>query len=249
MEAQEIKTLRNKLGLSQRQFAKRLGVKRQTVACWESGIRTPSLKITNELKGWSTKVEASVDSQQNVDKENVDSEVVDKENVDKKVVDSEIVDREVVLSKSVLRENVDKEAENVDSDCADNNNVDKESVLSKVVDNGVVDNPSVSNQESDMPPNSNESKLGTILSDGSSQTKQNASPPPVVIVGDKLTYNENPKRKTTKRRSPFVQSVLDQIPIEGEIGKDVQLRQSSKKFSGLCPFHNDTHFCLPLCRC
>ena len=56
---------------------------------------------------------------------------------------------------------------------------------------------------------------------------------------------EGGRRKRTaggrRKRSPFVQSVLDQIPIEAEIGKDVQLRQSSKKFSGLCPFHNDTH--------
>jgi DNA primase catalytic core len=48
-------------------------------------------------------------------------------------------------------------------------------------------------------------------------------------------------RTAGKRRSPVVQSVLDQIPIENEIGKDVQLRGSSKKFVGLCPFHNDTH--------
>jgi DNA-binding transcriptional regulator YiaG len=38
----EIKALRKKLELSQREFAKQLGVKRQTVACWESSLRTPS---------------------------------------------------------------------------------------------------------------------------------------------------------------------------------------------------------------
>ena len=38
----EIKALRKKLELSQREFAKQLGVKRQTVECWESSLRTPS---------------------------------------------------------------------------------------------------------------------------------------------------------------------------------------------------------------
>ena len=33
----KILALRKKLSLNQREFAKQLGVKRQTLACWESG--------------------------------------------------------------------------------------------------------------------------------------------------------------------------------------------------------------------
>jgi DNA-binding transcriptional regulator YiaG len=42
MNAQEIKALRQSLGLSQYQFAMRLGVTPQTVASWEQGRRKPT---------------------------------------------------------------------------------------------------------------------------------------------------------------------------------------------------------------
>ena len=37
-----IKQLRTKLGLTQEEFGKRIGVKRNTIACYESGSRTPT---------------------------------------------------------------------------------------------------------------------------------------------------------------------------------------------------------------
>ena len=49
MEAQEIKTLRNQLGLSQRQFAKQLGVSKRTVTYWESGKRRPDINAQSKL--------------------------------------------------------------------------------------------------------------------------------------------------------------------------------------------------------
>jgi DNA-binding XRE family transcriptional regulator len=90
----EIEGLRKKLSLSQRQLAKRLGVKRQTVACWESGIRTPSKKMIAELEKLSTKIvdRKVVDSQQSVDK-SVDTGVVDSKVVDMvKNVDRNLTD-------------------------------------------------------------------------------------------------------------------------------------------------------------
>ena len=44
------KALRKKLSLNQREFAKQLGVKRQTLACWESGLRTPSNDMQVKIK-------------------------------------------------------------------------------------------------------------------------------------------------------------------------------------------------------
>lgn len=39
-----IKQLRTKLGLTQEEFGKRIGVKRNTIACYESGSRTPTVQ-------------------------------------------------------------------------------------------------------------------------------------------------------------------------------------------------------------
>ena len=130
MNEHEVKTIRKRLGLSQREFAKRLGIKRQTVACWESGIRTPSKKMIAEVEKLSTK--------------SVDSEIVDRKSVDtNQFVDRKSVDtNQFVDRKSVDRESVDKECENVDSDWADSQSVDKsvdKSVDTRVVDSKVVD--------------------------------------------------------------------------------------------------------------
>jgi transcriptional regulator with XRE-family HTH domain len=272
VETQDIKTLRKKLGLSQRQFAKRLGVKRLAIARWESGTRTPTKEnvkrllqiarensistldtksedVSNELSTLDTKI---VESEQ----ENVSSLDTKSKNVESKVdtlsTKSENVsslDTKVVSSEQEIVSSGDTKMEKVES------NVDTKKEIGYKVDT----NPKVDTTSEDV--ESFKRGSATALStdtttekvssqDTSSEmpssaerrkTELLASHPPVVIVGDKPTYNENPKRKTTKRRSPFVQSVLDQIPIEDEIGKDVQLRHSSKKFVGLCPFHNDNH--------
>jgi DNA-binding transcriptional regulator YiaG len=42
MKGQDIKTLRKKLGLSQRKFAKQLGVSHTILRFWESGKKSPS---------------------------------------------------------------------------------------------------------------------------------------------------------------------------------------------------------------
>ena len=58
MQGQEIRTLRNKLGLSQGAFAERVGVSKTIVWHWESGTRTPgetSLKRLAELAKSSSK--------------------------------------------------------------------------------------------------------------------------------------------------------------------------------------------------
>jgi P4 family phage/plasmid primase-like protien len=140
----EIKGLRKKLRMSQRQFAKRLGVKRQTVACWESGIRTPNKKVIAELEKLSTKI---VDSQQSVDTGVVDQKVVDMvKNVDKEVAN---VEGEGVDSESVDRKNVDRES--VDSESVDRKNVDRKNVDSSRVDSQVdrVDNHTMQNVNPD----------------------------------------------------------------------------------------------------
>jgi len=49
MDSQDIKTLRNQLGLSQRQFAKQLGVSKRTVTYWESGKRRPDINAQSKL--------------------------------------------------------------------------------------------------------------------------------------------------------------------------------------------------------
>ncbi len=100
MTGQEIKKLRLSYGLSQRQFAKRLGVKRQTVARWESSLRTPSKEIIAELEQLSRK---------NVAGESVASEGVAGESVAGESVARESVARENVARENVARENVARE--------------------------------------------------------------------------------------------------------------------------------------------
>lgn len=51
MNNQTIRALRKKLGLSQRQFAERLGVKRRTIIRWESSLRTPNQEFQRKERG------------------------------------------------------------------------------------------------------------------------------------------------------------------------------------------------------
>ena len=50
MTSEQIKRLRKKLGLTQRQLAEELGVPTNTVARWEQGERTPSPPTLKALK-------------------------------------------------------------------------------------------------------------------------------------------------------------------------------------------------------
>lgn len=88
MTKQEIKELREQLGLSQRQFAKQLGVSKRTVAYWESGKRRPDKNAQKKL--------AELHEQGNsksVNSESVNSKSVNKQAVNKQVVNKQAVNR------------------------------------------------------------------------------------------------------------------------------------------------------------
>ena len=121
MNNQTIRALRKKLGLSQRQFAERLGVKRRTIIRWESGIRTPNQEFRRRL----SQLEANVTdgnvtdgnvTDQNVTDQNVTDENVTDENVtDQNVTDQNVTDENVtdenVTDQNVTDENVNSESE------------------------------------------------------------------------------------------------------------------------------------------
>jgi len=196
MKGHEIKTLRNQLGLSQRQFAKRFGVSKRTVAYWESGKRCPDINAQSKL--------AELSEQVNSESANSDEQVNQKSvNNDEQVNNESVNTGEQVNSKSV---NSDEQVNN---------------------DEDVTNDENFTNQARGSGESAPEGDTLKALSDALSSME--------------TSDESKQKRKRTGRRSAFVQGVLDKIPIENEIGKDVQLRQSSKKFSGLCPFHNDTH--------
>jgi len=56
LKGQDVRTIRNKLRLSQREFAKQLGVGRRTVIRWESDITTPDKEAQNKLMQLTQKV-------------------------------------------------------------------------------------------------------------------------------------------------------------------------------------------------
>ena len=212
MTGQEIKELRKQLGMSQKQFAEVLGVSRRAVAYWEKGKKQPDKSKFLMLTGM---------------RENVNQENVNRENVNQNVNrESENVNR----NHENVNQNVNRESENV------NQNVNRE--------NGNVDQEKVKNETNQA--HGFDTQAEVFSCEERSNLRNEAISQPKGS-GENKTPDANDeqklKRKRTggKRRSPFVQSVLDQISIENEIGKDVQLKHSGKKFSGLCPFHNDTH--------
>jgi DNA-binding transcriptional regulator YiaG len=90
MTGQDIRTIREQLGLSQREFGERLGVKRLAVARWESGTRTPDeanqkrlVQIAQE-NGLDTKLEIVSSNDENVSSK-VDTLDTKTENVSSKV--------------------------------------------------------------------------------------------------------------------------------------------------------------------
>nr|MBC8228776.1 helix-turn-helix domain-containing protein [bacterium] len=246
MEAQDIRTLRKKLGLSQRQFAKRLGVSKRTVAYWESGKSSPGEEMLNKL------AELPVTSDEEMNNESVKSgeEVKSKSVKSGEEVNSESVKSgEEVKSKSVksgeeVKSESVKNDEEVKSESVKNDEeVNSESVKSDEEvksDENVTTDGNDTNQTDPKASNPEVLKQATDNPDDAKNNPHEPSDEPHELE-DEPKLNPHRNRKAGKRRSPFVQSVLDQIPIEGEIGKDVQLKHSSKKFSGLCPFHNDTN--------
>ena len=93
---QDIKALRKRLGLSQRQFAERLGVKRRTIIRWESSLnelglalnasRTPNQEFQRRL----SQLEANV-TDKNVTDENVTDGNVTDGNVTDSLMDNPYV--------------------------------------------------------------------------------------------------------------------------------------------------------------
>ena len=84
MKSENIKRLRQTLSLSQRDFAEKIGVKRLTIARWESGIRKPDKENQERLtkfakeNGLDTKIVSSdqenVSTKDELDTKNVSSE-------------------------------------------------------------------------------------------------------------------------------------------------------------------------------
>jgi DNA primase catalytic core len=300
MEAQDIKTLRKKLGLSQRQLAKLVGVKRLTVARWETGKMKPSServemleKLANDTKNvssqdsgrlggtWATTAGLSptittktqndtndtknVSSSENVSSNNTQNDTNDtkSENVSSENVSSyEDVSSHDTNDTTKNDTNVSSEMDippsdgNTPTDAPETSFIvskRNESVSLNQDGNGNQENVNIEDKVSESEKVSPESKEVETPSSTTSSGRRRVNAVEGVVDQTHRTEHADPgassppadnpklKRKANKRRSPFVQSVLDQIPIENEIGKDVQLRHSGKKFSGLCPFHNDTH--------
>ena len=128
MKGQQVKTIRKRLGLSQREFAEKLGVKRLAIARWESGIRNPDSKNQKRLlhiameNGLDTKnviVSNEVDTKSeivsNVDtkNENVSNELDTNSETGYKV-DTKL-DTNLDTNSQVDTKNVSSEQENVSS--------------------------------------------------------------------------------------------------------------------------------------
>jgi len=247
MISKEIKELRTKLGLSQRQFAKRLGVKRLTIARWEAGAKKPNsenqemlLQIANEIGQHIFQAE---DTSQNVSREDTKQDTksenvsrgqdTNSENVSHEDTKQDTKSENVSRGQDTNSENVshedtkqDTKSENVSRGQDTNSeNVSREDTKQDTKSGDV-------SHEQDTKSENVIAEYVTNQTDGSADNPEEEPEP-----------EEEPRRKgkRTGRRSAFVQSVLDQIPIEDEIGKDVKFRRTSKKFVGLCPFHNDTH--------
>ena len=219
MENQQIKTLRKELGLSQRQFAKKLGVSHTIVRFWESGKKSPSndckvklAELVPIIRDGNPKAETKSGNPRSGNPEMETPEV-----------------ETLSGNPEVETPEVETLSGNQESGNPENGNQEVETLSG---------NPESGNQEvetlSGNPESGNQEADHQESQSNTDDTSEEAPP-------DEPTEGERRKNSGKRIRSPFVQSVLDQIPIEGEIGKDVQLRRSSKKFVGLCPFHNDTH--------
>jgi len=211
----EIRNLRKSLGLSQRQFANLIDVKRLTIARWEAGNMKPKKehfemleKLANDTNvSFNDTKSENVSSKENVSSSNDTNDTKSVSSNDKKNDTNDT---------SVSPNETTKNDTNVSSH--DTNDTKSENVSSENVSS---QDPKVDNQ--------------------TQGTSKNADERGASLANESASDTDMPQQKARQRRSPFVQSVLDKIPIEGEIGKDVQLKRSGKKFSGLCPFHNDTH--------
>ena len=144
----EIKALRKKLPLSQKQFAERLGVKRQTVACWETGRRTPSEKIIAILKKLETQIGAQeipsgqeikelrqklgLSQRQFANRLGVSQNLIWYWETGKKSPSKDWEEKIALLAKKENADNQNVDNQNVDNQNVDNQNVDKESVAQVV---------------------------------------------------------------------------------------------------------------------
>jgi len=118
----EIKGLRKKLRMSQRKFARRLGVSHNLIWYWENGKKSPSRDFSEKLALLAK--EADNSEVDRVDKKGVDSEKV---GVDNSGVDSQKVDSQRVDSQKVDTSKVDSQVDRVDNHTMQNVNPDEAS--------------------------------------------------------------------------------------------------------------------------
>jgi DNA primase len=133
MTSKEIKELRNKLWLSQKQFAKQLGVSKRTIIRWESGRRTPDKEFQQKLLHLKTRV---------TDEKVTDNEVTNEKVTNGKVTDEKVTNEEVtngkVTDKKVTNKKVtdyENDTNQTDSSALNNSEVDIKETLSSEVDN------------------------------------------------------------------------------------------------------------------
>jgi DNA primase catalytic core len=251
--AENIKKLREQLGWTQIKLAEKLGVNRNTINRWEIGKRSPGKLMRSKLDDLVSGIKNNNDTSQEIDTSGFDTKVVSNESdtsdfdtsFDTKLENGIKTEDEMVsngIKNSDIDTSFDTKLENgikTDGEMV-SNGIKNESDFDTRNENGIkTDDEVVSNgikNDIDFDTKNSDDTGENDSESDSNETNQTQG------SGDKL-YEPGQKRerKRTGRRSAFVQGVLDQIPIEGEIGKDVQLKHSGKKFSGLCPFHNDTH--------
>ena len=112
MNEHEIKTIRQQLGLSQKELAEKLGVKRLAIARWESGTRTPDEANQKRLgqffkaNGLDTKLENVSSNDENVstklDTLDTKLDTLDTKNVSKLDTKSENVSNEVDTNNEII---------------------------------------------------------------------------------------------------------------------------------------------------
>jgi len=147
----DIKALRKKLSLSQREFAKKLGVSRNLIFYWESGKKKPSadsLRRLAELAKTVSKNEAVSKSvgQNEVSVSNSPEAVSKNGDAVSKNVSREDTKRDT-KSENVSREDTKQDTKNVTDENVNSENVNSESVSNQKTDNP--DNPSVSKPKGD----------------------------------------------------------------------------------------------------
>ena len=67
--AEEVKTIRKKLGMSMEDFSKRIGVSKTSISFWESGIKEPSAKNLEAVRDIGKSLNLNLNLNQEIDKD------------------------------------------------------------------------------------------------------------------------------------------------------------------------------------